>query len=409
MLQRAPCEETSTLPPVAVRNVFRRLAVRAAVIFYGLALFLALDWGYSSLRRDDGKSPRRPDPDYHHGLVRNFAGYDTWGERRYRFYANSLGFRDETVREVPAAAATRRILVIGDSFTEGIGVTFEESFVGRLAFAGTRRDERVEFLNAGVVSYSPVLYYKKIKYFIEHGLRFDAVVVLPDVSDVYDEATKYFCQDDEPQYRKFCTAHETWFYGALCRQEDSGGRNRNGAPCLEGDNLAALPFDLGPYLARHFAVTDAARTLVKFRVQEWLGNRKQSQLILTPVSDWLSANSSEFDSLYAPLGIEGGIARSLGNMQKLADLLKAKNIPLTVVVYPWPVQLALGDRDSRQIAIWREFCKASCNAFIDLFPAFFAEVEVHQDWYERLFISGDFHLSGRGHQFMFEALAPHLL
>jgi hypothetical protein len=138
MLQRAPPEETSAAhpPPAPARGMLRRLAIRAAVVFYGLALFLALDWGYSALRRDDGKSPRRPDPDYHHGLVRNFAGYDTWGERRYRFYTNNLGFRDDAVREVPAAAATRRILIIGDSFTEGIGVTFEESFAGRLALAG---------------------------------------------------------------------------------------------------------------------------------------------------------------------------------------------------------------------------------------------------------------------------------
>ncbi len=59
-------------------------------------------------------------------------------------------------------------------------------------------------------------------------------------------------------------------------------------------------------------------------------------------------------------------------MRALADLLAARNIPLTIVVYPWAQQLAQGDRDSRQVALWREFCAGRCKAFINLFPVFFA-------------------------------------
>ena len=33
--------------------------------------------------------------------------------------------------------------------------------------------EKIEFLNAGVVSYSPIIYHKKIKYLLDAGLRFD--------------------------------------------------------------------------------------------------------------------------------------------------------------------------------------------------------------------------------------------
>ena len=51
---------------------------------------------------------------------------------------------------------------------------------------------------------------------------------------------------------------------------------------------------------------------------------------------------------YRPLGVEGGIARSLQNMRALSDLLAARNIPLTIVVYPWAQQLAQGDRNSPQ-------------------------------------------------------------
>ncbi len=63
-----------------------------------------------------------------------------------------------------------------------------------------------------------------------------------------------------------------------------------------------------------------------------------------------------FDRPLPPLGVEGGIARALNNMQKLADLLAERGIPLTLVVYPWPQQIFYDDRESHQIAIWREFC-----------------------------------------------------
>lgn len=81
----------------------------------------------------------------------------------------------------------RRVLLIGDSFTEGVGFEFSETFAGIAAesFAG----RGVEVFNAAVVSYSPAIYYSKVRYLIEEvGLDLDAVVVFIDISDIADEA-----------------------------------------------------------------------------------------------------------------------------------------------------------------------------------------------------------------------------
>ena len=110
-----------------------------------------------------------------------------------------------------------------------------------------------------------------------------------------------------------------------------------------------------------------------------------------------------------PLGVDGGIARSLQNMQALSDMLAARNIPLTIVVYPWAQQLAQGDRDSRQVSLWRDFCPGRCKAFIDLYPAFFAATEADKDWYEHLYILGDDHFSAAGNRFLFQQIEKQLL
>jgi hypothetical protein len=381
----------------------RRL-VRLAVTLYSIALFLGMDYAYSTFLHEEDQWPRYPHPAYHHALVPKFNGYDTWGDVRYPFITNSLGFRDAQVRDVPLTAASRRVLLIGDSFTEGTGVAFEDSFAGRLFAAGMQRSDRIEFLDAGVISYSPTLYYRKIKYLIERGLRFDEVVVFSDVSDVYDEASKYFCHDDDPQYRKYCDPDERAFFASLCDPLADGDTRS----CADPAAHRYAKDGAGAYLMRHFIVTNTIRVVAKFRIQQWLGNQRKRRLGVDTETAWLFGDRGH-EAGYVPLGREGGIARSLKNMQALADLLKAHGIPLTVVVYPWPAQLALNDRDSRQVSLWREFCASNCKTFVDLLPTFFAEAQRHADWYERLYIPGDFHYSPEGHRVLFDVLKRHLL
>jgi hypothetical protein len=42
-------------------------------------------------------------------------------------------------------------------------------------------------------------------------------------------------------------------------------------------------------------------------------------------------------------------------------------------------------------------------------PIFFSAAQQHADWYERLYIPGDFHYSSEGHRLMLEGLKRHLL
>jgi hypothetical protein len=80
-----------------------------------------------------------------------------------------------------------KIFFIGDSFTESPGVPYEQSFVGLFAQAFPALD----VLNAGVSSYAPSVYYEKLKYLLDAGLKFDEAVVYIDISDIQDEGVFY--------------------------------------------------------------------------------------------------------------------------------------------------------------------------------------------------------------------------
>ena len=83
-------------------------------------------------------------------------------------------------------SANRRILFIGDSFTEGVSLKYEDTFVGLIDSA--LKKEKIDVLNAARASYSTIIYWRKIKYLIEDiGLKFDEVVVFIDISDAQDE------------------------------------------------------------------------------------------------------------------------------------------------------------------------------------------------------------------------------
>ena len=59
--------------------------------------------------------------------------------------------------EVPLRSDRKRVLFMGNSFTEALGVAYEESFVGRFAAAFPQLD----VLNGGVSGYAPSVYYAK--------------------------------------------------------------------------------------------------------------------------------------------------------------------------------------------------------------------------------------------------------
>jgi len=168
-----------------------------------LAIIAVLDAGFSSYCRNNCAFSNHAYPStdhrirseaYHHGLAPNLEIEEAWGMRRYTYATNSLGFKDSAPRTVSPRSNKRRMLFLGDSFTEGKGFPFEQTFVGLIAQEMERRG--VEVLNGGVDSYAPAIYLRKARYLIEDaGFKFNTVVVFLDVSDIYDQAMRYGYDD----------------------------------------------------------------------------------------------------------------------------------------------------------------------------------------------------------------------
>ncbi len=139
---------------------------------------------------DHNTAYRQASSVYHHDLRPNSSNRETWENRVYTVHSDSLGFKSDRVKFTPLSSERLRIVFIGDSFTEGIGVEYESTFVGRIAQALAGKG--IEVLNAGVSTYSPIIYWRKVKHLIEDvGLELDELIVYLDISDIEDEAKYY--------------------------------------------------------------------------------------------------------------------------------------------------------------------------------------------------------------------------
>lgn len=122
----------------------------------------------------------------HHELIPNTICRSRYPEWDTAFRVNNLGFRGEDMAFVKPKD-TYRILFLGDSFIEGEGAENRETAVwvaGQELTAKTGK--KIETVNLGVMSYSPIIYERVIKRWTDE-LKPDLVIINIDMSDFQND------------------------------------------------------------------------------------------------------------------------------------------------------------------------------------------------------------------------------
>jgi hypothetical protein len=169
-----------------MRSVFRNsvlLVLGFAVAVSFAEAFLRI-WPPSALAY---KRVRVSHPTRHHALRPSSRFIDSTPEYFVEVAVNSLGFRDH---EIPTDWQDRfRILVLGDSFTEGVGVPMDSCYVKALERRLNRKSptrQQYAVLNMGIAGYSPLLEYLLMKD-VGLSLKPDLVLLSYDVTDVRED------------------------------------------------------------------------------------------------------------------------------------------------------------------------------------------------------------------------------
>jgi len=349
-----------------VVSIFKRYPKITTGVYF-LLLILILDFILARIFVPRSYNDYRiPSPWYHHGFQPGVSSISKWGGAIYEVHINSLGFIDKSTREVSLKSGRRRILIIGDSFTEGRGIFYTETFPGLVEAA--LEPKNIEVFNAAVSSYSPKLYYLKVKYLLEQvKFHFDELIVFIDISDIQDEIL----------YEKFeparIPARIMFFYKIRKYLE------RNSVIYF---TLANPIKDKNPGIEFDRSIFPQLRESYRYYSSPHFMNER---------GGW-TLNHKTYDSMGRT-----GLALAEKNMNSLYHLCRKNNIQLSIAVYPWPVQIARRDINSIQEKFWREFCERRGLKFIDFFPLFINR-EDPKEIYMRYFIYGDDHWNSSGHK-----------
>ncbi len=351
-----------------------------------------LEGGVRYLNHYLGHYPQK-DPLLHHSLVPNAKLNSSNPEFDVLYQINSYGLRDrEYSLEKPKNVY--RILMLGDSYTFGIGNNLEDTFTKILEKKLNRRSPSspgegvtYEVINGGCSSYSPLLEYLFLVY---KGLALhpDKVILNYDISDVQDD----------------------YKYGQVAQW------NAQGKP------FKVPPVDVQYYYRdikkgykSRFTILEKSELyqFIMKRYYQLLGKRQEP---LFYEKAQIIAGNIEYDRDLPMRENAGEWKKYFDNSAKylklIKELLQEKKIQFVITAYPygnllnekeWSVGRKLRGFDAKKYSTklfdyLEDFCKAEDIPFINMLPAFEASLDFP------LFYPYDGHFTPAGNK-----LAAHVL
>ncbi len=373
-------------------------------ILFAAALFLMADFVYS-YRLNKFLSPefeqqfRVSHPIYHHSLKENFQGAGFWGNTSYEICTDKFAFKFDC-KDDPDRSPDFDVAFIGDSFTEAIGMEYQESFVGIFQ----QKFPELSVANLAVSSYSPTIYLEKVKAYLESGVTFKHVYVFIDISDLKDEAI-FYSKDANGIVRHA---------GDRIVDSKNNGKQHNSSvkwsqklKLFIGQNFRLFSF---AYVQAKNFLFSSPEDISMAKVLE---KERREAVFFNPEAQWTHKYSNdglvgkEERTHFGSGGVEEAIKKTTQIMDELYVYLSQRNILLSVGVYPWPAQLKFDDLgSSRQVEIWKDFCSSRCVSFVNIFPIFQNLKKAHsvERLVEKYFISYDVHFNALGNELIADKL-----
>lgn len=360
-------------------------------ILLSLLIFVGLDLGCGLfLIPDSFNAFRTKHYYYHHGLLPNQETMAAWGALVYPMHTNSMGLIDSTAYKLSRKSDNRRILILGDSHSEGVGVPYLKTFAGRLA--RNLAPHQIEVINGSAVSYSQKIEYLKARYLIEQkGLEVDEILVLIDISDLQNELV----------YEAFEARTKSEFGDLLYRIRNRLKRTSTIYYLIDNMRTRKEREEFFQSIDNFYAdVRDNASNNVWELYSGFFSHFDNEVLLSNPqfhgMGGWLE------DETFRELALRG-IGLGQQQMLKLKELCDRHDIGLTLSVHPWHHQIELGETFDDYVRYWDAFARKHSISFLNFFPLFINE-EDPETVIRKYYIKQDNHWNEFGHEKVAEYL-----
>lgn len=269
---------------------------------------------------------------------------------------NSFGFRDGK-RTLEKPANTFRILMLGDSFTEGWGVAQDKTFSALLENKlNSMNSGRFEVINMGVASYSPLLEYVQLK---NIGLEFkpDLVILNFDHTDFADD----------------------WHYESLASYD------KNHQPVAV---RAVLPSDIEQFVR-------------SVNEKDSINNLEKSSFLFRMMTHLKSTNGELMGGVLSEPS-SGEFVLPERNLKLISDMLESKNIPFVFTLYPQKSHLESGG-NTGYFSVLQNFGEQNEIKVLNLLPLFESYKNPND-----LYFKYDMHSTEKFHELMVQGIYDYL-
>ena len=350
----------------------KNILIKTSIFFIG---FLLLDFllGIFFLKNNTKDFVYEYNDNYLYDFKKNLnlKSYN-YGNLSYELCTNNLGNRDICKKDTQ----TKKFdyVFIGDSFVEGLGIKFNDTFFGLLK----NKFSDKKFLNLGVSGYSPSIYYNKLNYYYKTGYKFSEVFVFLDTSDIFDEIYRY--KDD---------ANNKILFN---RTNDQINDLLDGKKRLIKDIYYKFPVTF----------------LLLNLIAELLSNSSLLEkyyfdiMVNHSFGKWSYGQSD----LYSDEIINKSLLKNSTYIEKIIKIADENNTKITFVLYPWPGHIYQKNIDNIYNSYWTNFFKKRNLHLINLNLQFFDYLKKNdpKEIIFNYYILGDVHFNAKGHKLIFKSI-----
>jgi len=276
------------------------------------------------------------------------------------------------------------ILIFGDSFTYGVGLEFDDTYVGIIR----KNLKNFNVLNYAVPSYSPTVYYYKLKEAYEKNYNISKILIFLDLTDVFDEANR-------------------WFYDYNLNK-----------PQLTDNSLLKMNNKNINFKKKNFKILTEISSSINFytrilksKISNSLTYKDNKEIRIKTSFQGNFTYTSKINlnnDFWKEGDFEYGINKIKQNLSKISKLTKSHNGELYLIIYPWAETLEYGQKEFN----WSDFGKNICQEIncklIDAIPIFQKYKQDNINWNNELYFINDEHFNKIGSRLLADVVLKNI-
>ena len=289
-------------------------------------------------------------------------------------YTDEMGLRVGKIK-VERNPNKKNIFIFGDSFTYGVGLEYEKTYVGIIE----KELDKYNYFNFGVGSYSPSVYVHKLNEVLKSGIKPHKVIIFLDLSDVINESSRW--QYDE---------------------------TKKTARLPNKDLYNLVNSKKGDFKESNFKILENVFSLLNYKLRDLRAKIKKKSFNQYKIKASIqgSFTYTEQENLDTQFWKKDRFSIGIKNIEKrfqeLEQFSNKFNFDIFLVIYPWAETLEFGQEKFN----WSNFSKTLCNFnrcyLIDAIPEFSQYKLKNENWITDLYFLNDEHFNEKGAKLLSE-------